>query len=178
MGADLDRFMAKRMYFVAMACLAAAIRLTTAADPRPSSAEPFLTVLAMEILMKAVWRVSKGDRPRFGHRYAEGWDGLDAAVRGTVLDRAGQRYPGRADLDELSRFLPGWEAEFTKGRYGHEPRPPMTEEDLFHGRPPREAGKEGVRDMDVVRDYTKSALVHGLRRWLEDRLGVSGDVPI
>ena len=174
-----DRMMARRMYRTAMAYEAGAQRLSTAARLDVAEGASLLGLLSFEILLKAVWRVSRGEVPRFGHRYAEGWAGLSETVRAEVLSEAQLRRPGRADLDALSEILPRWENAFTKGRYDYEAAEGLKDAEMRRrGEEWTAAGSPPEQADFYFHPRELHAMSYGLRRWLEGQLDVSSDVPI
>lgn len=132
-----------------------------------------LEILALEILLKCLFRLDKG-RPAKGyrHNYLKLWGDISADAREEILATARARAPGHADLGLLGKALLAAENLFLRGRYSYEL---LEERSVEDHRKLGEAWVESgasLEDADFAHYHWEIvSLYEGLRKWVEDHLG-------
>lgn len=115
-----DPRLIQRMSDMAQSYEDGAARLAqSGADYGPSS--HVLSILAFEILLKAVYRLEKNEAPCFGHKYAKGYKALGQPLQQRLAEIAAERIcTPNLDLQSALAICCDLEKVFTKARYGFE----------------------------------------------------------
>jgi len=136
---------------------------------RASDAPAFLSILALEILLKCGLILSGLAAPKT-HKYINLWRTLPDDARKEVLEVAETRMPGYADLSDIEKPLAWYQYIFEKVRYPYEilegysleEEKELTELWISIGAPTSEA---------LIQYYPKlTCLIAGLRAYVERRV--------
>ena len=165
---------ARRLYANALMRLDDSDIISRCADRRADSdSDALLRILALEVLLKCAVLLT-GEAPAPDHDYISHWNQLPNGVQGEILSAARQRMPGdpRVDLSDLGRLLKAFSWLFTQGRYYP---------DLYKSRTLEEQHAEGEKwltqdaPLEAARIRYRPeelwCLIHGLRAYIEPRLG-------
>lgn len=88
-----------------------------------------LRLLALEILLKAVYRGASGTVKK-GHRYRDLVGGLPPATRARLLEEAAQRLAGEVTWESVGEVLETLSHNFVHLRYAYEEYEEMSDEEL------------------------------------------------
>jgi hypothetical protein len=120
---------AGRMYDTARGYFRAVRRLSSSTEDFGFS-ETMLSILAFEILIKAIRLIETGESKKDGHQYYKIWRALPKTTRDDLLIYAKQRYGPKADFSELKKLLENWQELFSQGRYSYEKYDGMSKKEV------------------------------------------------
>ena len=142
------------------------------------SASSLLKVLAFEIGLKATYLYHHSKLPTAtggrGHDYWSIWNEIPAEAREASIDCGRDRFAGHVSLDEPEKVLKELQNCFSKGRYSYEKNLERTQEEV--ARVSREWLENGSLEGQADFQYfpmERDALFHGIRAYLETKLGIS-----